>query len=60
MVLVPPQLPKQNNEDQLLSSNFDGEDERLVEVPLEKAIIESITNAGLSSDLTKLKNFMII
>ena len=48
MVLVPPQLPKQNNEDQLLSSNFDGEDERLVEVPLEKAIIESITNAGLS------------
>lgn len=46
-----------NNEDQLLSSNFDGEDERLVEVPLEKAIIESITNAGLSSDLTKLKKF---
>ncbi|RCK55788.1 Actin-like protein ARP8 [Candida viswanathii] len=32
-------------------------DERLYDVPLEKAIIESITNAGLSSDLSKIKKY---
>lgn len=32
-------------------------DERLFDVPLEKAIIESITNAGLASDMSKIKKF---
>ncbi|CAI5757793.1 unnamed protein product [Candida verbasci] len=32
-------------------------DDPLWDVPLEKAIVESITNAGLGSDLTKIKKF---
>ncbi|KAL6453879.1 ARP8 Actin-like protein ARP8 [Candida maltosa Xu316] len=38
-------------------NNDDDDDERLTNIPLEKAIIESITNAGISSDLNKIKKF---
>lgn len=31
--------------------------DKLYKVPLEKAIIESITNAGISTDITKIKKF---